>query len=557
MQINIEREKYLQQKRGRTAATRSRDSRSKKFDHTTVYSFFQDDSRKYKPQEYFSPQTRKNNQRNMKTTHFVLGSDGKENVKRMSDSMSDPSQTVPVQSNQHIIMAKNSKKTHFKLSPSGSSGKESLNTTQRDSYKCTKSSGIAQSKMNAMKFKQTHFNFGFQKQSYHTSYNSINRNQPEVVKHIPNSTDNVMNQKEKSLELQTKRITKFYSQIEKLYGNDRSHNRKNTLPPHEIPKVTPSLTSKSLMVSPKPVDGRINQSGTITSNIDNNKYRPNKRVAYKNAESKNNNITHGYKNKGFVKPSKKLDGNLAKKYYTKVSDARKQAKINKANHNSHLHGWVSKFRERVMNTKFEPKKSKELSKRMFQYKTKANMLNFSKDKIIPSDTVAPKPQPIREFEKDCSKKIKAFSPEPQDLGRIQSPMNLVLKNMIAQEHFTIRNKNKAKIKKKVESTNFEIAHKTNVKVPIESSYMIEFLKKKQSGAAVKRVGIQPPSSLHLEHYDGNMPREFGNRTFAASRNPYGNIQRSTKTAQSQRSHPKPFQGHKQSLKTTKLDESIK
>lgn len=54
-----------------------------------------------------------------------------------------------------------------------------------------------------------------------------------------------------------------------------------------------------------------------------------------------------------------------------------------------------------------------------------------------------------------------------------------------------------------------------------------------------------------------VPKEFGNRTFVASRNSYGNVQRVTKTAQSQRSHPKPFQGHKQSLKITKLDESIK
>jgi len=71
--------------------------------------------------------------------------------------------------------------------------------------------------INAMESKQTHFKFGFQQQKFETSYdNNLNKSKEylkilfknfkfglgkqEVVKNIPSSTDNTLNQNLKDLE---------------------------------------------------------------------------------------------------------------------------------------------------------------------------------------------------------------------------------------------------------------------------------------------------------------------------------------------------------------------
>ena len=83
--------------------------------------------------------------------------------------MSDPSLVLPTTLNRHTQVSKESKKTHFKLSPSQNEKSRELQTTQRLAYQHSDNSSIVQPTINAFEFKRTHFKLGFQKPTFETS----------------------------------------------------------------------------------------------------------------------------------------------------------------------------------------------------------------------------------------------------------------------------------------------------------------------------------------------------------------------------------------------------
>lgn len=101
----------------------------------------------------------------MKATHLVLGSDKDFEGRSIIESMSDPTYKISQNLKRHVKMSHESNKTHFKLSPN--SKESNLVSTQRHDYKSKKSPVIRSSNFGF----QTHFNIGFQKQSFETSYN--------------------------------------------------------------------------------------------------------------------------------------------------------------------------------------------------------------------------------------------------------------------------------------------------------------------------------------------------------------------------------------------------
>jgi hypothetical protein len=115
------------------------------------------------------PSTRHYNRKEMKATHFSLGSDTKPEGKSIMQSMSDPSYSIPQNYKKHVQMAHESNKTHFKLSPS--SNKINMTSTQRHAFR-TENSQTIQPTINTLKYKKTHFKIGFHQPSFETSYNN-------------------------------------------------------------------------------------------------------------------------------------------------------------------------------------------------------------------------------------------------------------------------------------------------------------------------------------------------------------------------------------------------
>lgn len=119
----------------------------------------------------------------MKKSHFMLGSNNPKQL-QISSCMSDPLMLINDDFKRHIKVAKESKKTHFKLSveerTNPGTAQSSLTTTQRQAYRNTSDIEIIQPTINANEFKRTHFNFGFHKSNFETT-NDINESSKIVI----------------------------------------------------------------------------------------------------------------------------------------------------------------------------------------------------------------------------------------------------------------------------------------------------------------------------------------------------------------------------------------
>lgn len=143
----------------------------------------------------------------------------------------------------------------------------------------------------------------------------------------------MLSKNEKDLKKETKKITKFYSEIERYYGNNQPKNkaRMNKIKQNEFKWAQyPNKPSNSIKNQNKPLRKSIQNSiknVILVRNFQKGKKQSQRVQNLKNTESKNNNINLSFENRILTHKSEKLKARVPKKYWEKINEAPLQAKL--------------------------------------------------------------------------------------------------------------------------------------------------------------------------------------------------------------------------------------